>query len=359
MIRKIAFCAGMICCGWLQAGYAQVEVELPEPAPVVYDTNYISSYRYRLTTRVYVSQKYTVFTLPTDDGNFMLFRPNNTFNQGVGWTYRGFSINLGFGLPGINGNSSQRGKSSWLDCQMHMYGRRNTIDVFLQRYQGYYIGQGKLPGYEGYYNDEAIKVRTFGGIYTHIHNWKRYSFRFGATQDEFQKRSSGSLLYGMTVLYSLVKKDDEGIAHPGIAGLSRYSEVGRINTWNIGPHIGYGYNWIFLKRWYLGAAVNMAATLSLYQENKGMGSPNPEPGPYLTGTHADIAPSAIGRLAAGYNSDSWGVAFYYVHHTHLNRSYIGQYTSGSVGNYRVNFIYRFAPGKKVKKVLRPYEWFFK
>jgi hypothetical protein len=349
----------IICCLLARPITAQIKKDTTRNFKLEYDTHYIQSYKYYLTTRLYISQKYTAFTLPSLDNKHILFRPNTTVNQGFGWTYRGFTINLAYGFPGINGDASVRGKTSKLDWQMHLYGRKNTIDVFMQRYRGYYVNEGVVPDFQGFYSDSDIKVRHFGGVYSHIHNWKKYSFRFGIAQDEFQKISAGSLFYGATALFTLVKNDVGGLMTQEVAGLERYLDINRINTWNFGPHIGYGYNLILFKHFFVGTSINIAATLSTYQENKGMGSPNPNTGPYFTGTTLQLAPSSIARVAVGYQTDKWGLAFYCVHHTHLNKTYTDQWFSGSVGNYRANIFYRFLPNKKVKKILKPYEWVFK
>ena len=58
------------------------------------DTTYYVYFPGSITARLYTSQKYTSFTLKNKGAKDIRFRPNTTFNLGVGATYHNFSLNL-------------------------------------------------------------------------------------------------------------------------------------------------------------------------------------------------------------------------------------------------------------------------
>lgn len=345
----------------VQSAHAQVDVDLPQnPVSMLrVDSQYIKSYRYHFTTRLYSSRKYTAFTLPNSANKPILFRPNNTFNLGVGLTYRGFSLNLGYGFPFVNGNASKRGKTQNLDLQMHMYARKHVLDVYGQLYKGFYNSNGVVAQHNGYFSDANTDLLAIGFNYTRVLNHQRFSMRNGANQDERQLRSAGSFLYGAEGLFNKIKNYKNPIVSTNIQDMDLFHDVKRIVSFNIGPNIGYGYNYVFGKYFFLSGAATVGTNFS-YCESEG--NTHRSFGTFtnhLQGGILHIAPSAAVRLSAGIHTDRWGIIGYYVHQTtttYVQKDYL---MSNSVGNYRVNFIWRFLPNKTLKKVFKPYEWIFK
>lgn len=340
---------------------AQLDVDVPAPihSMLDVDSNYIKIYRYQITSRLYASRKYTAYTLPGVDNKPYLFRPNNTFNLGIGWTYRGFTLNLGYGFPFVNGDGSQRGKTKNLDLQMHMYGRKQIIDVYGQLYKGFYSNPGLIENHQGYYAHPNNDLLSIGFNYIRVLNYKKFSLRNGANHDERQLKSAGSFLYGVEAMFNRIKNNNGTIVPQGFDALSHYQNIDRIITFNIGPNIGYGYNWVPINNIFIGAAATLGTTFSYYQS---AGNENVSFHTFKYGGAQGllyIAPTTAIRLSAGYNADKWGLIGYYVHQTTTSYAQSDRLMSNSVGNFRVNFVYRFQPNKTVSKVLKPYEWFFK
>lgn len=340
---------------------AQVEIDLPEKkhSMLDVDTSFIKSYRYHITSRLYASRKYTMFTLPGTNNQPYLFRPNNTFNLGVGWTYRGFTLNLGYGFPFVNGDGSLRGKTKNLDLQMHMYARKQVIDVYGQFYKGFYNNPGLVPQQEGFYSDPNTDMLALGFNYTRILNHKRYSIRQGANHDERQLKSAGSFLYGVEGIYNRIKNDTQAIVLDSFQQLAQFHKVHRFQTFNIGPNLGYGYNWVIAQHFFVGGAATVGTTFSYFQQE---GITKQQFSTFSKSGNTGIiyiAPTAALRLSAGYNSDRWALIGYYVHQT--STTFVGpqQLMSNGIGNFRINLVYRFLPNKWMKKVLKPYEWVFK
>ena len=103
------------------------------------DSSYVESFDDQLTLRTYLSQKYTIFNV-NGKGNqyFLQYRPNTNLNLGLGATYRGLTINLGYGFKFLN-KDSDKGTTKYLDLQSHLYGKKWRIDGFGQFYKGYFL----------------------------------------------------------------------------------------------------------------------------------------------------------------------------------------------------------------------------
>lgn len=347
--------------GYYHTASSQVEVELPsdEAIEMAYDTTYIKSYRDELNARFYASYKYTSFTIPAIRGSQRMtsglaFRPNSTFNNGFGLTHKGFTLNLGTGFPGINGDGSERGKSKIIDFQMHMYMRKQVIDLYVQRYQGFYHNQGAMPTNDAYYSDPNTKLRQFGLGYTRIHNHKKFTFRPANLHDEQQLKSAGSLLYGFDFVYAQVKNAENPILAPYFNAQYPYlADVSKLHTYNFGPSVGYAYNWIFAPHFFFMASASVSVQASFYQDRSDLDQ--------LEKVNFNIVPAAIGRTGIGYNNDNWAFSIYAVHGITSTSMAAGDYNLATMhtGNYRASIVKRFKAGPKAKKILTPWYWLFK
>ncbi len=348
-----------LLAAYASRGQAGIDVSENENFYANYDAQYIKTYRYWLNTRVYTSRKYTLFHLPKENGGHAVFRPNSKLNFGLGFTHKGFTLNIGFPAPGLNGDFSQRGKTTKLDLQMHLYARKWVLDGFIQRYQGYYNNPRASTTNIGFNSDPNTKVRNIGASYLRVHNYRKFSLRAGAQNDEFQIKSAGSLLYGADFLVGIIRNDSNPIANANLQGLERYNYINYLATVNLGPTIGYGYNYVYQSKLMIGLALTATAAISFYQENKGMMTQGYDSTTIFRGNHLGVAPQMSVRATIGYNTDRWGIFAHYVHHTMGVRAATQNYMAYSTGNYRVNIVYRIKPPRAIKRVLTPLNWFFK
>ncbi|MEO6687302.1 MAG: DUF4421 family protein, partial [Dyadobacter sp.] len=173
------------------------------------DTSRIYTYNHQLTTRVFMSQKYTRFVIPgTKSAPSLRYNPNSSLDLGIGLTYRAVSVNVGYGFTGLNDFQSERGKTKNLDLQLHLYGRKLTVDLLGQFYKGYYLSiPNFVPGFSGFYTRGDIKVRMIGGSCYYIFNNRKFSYRAGFIQSEWQTRSAGSFLLGGDIYFGAVNSD--------------------------------------------------------------------------------------------------------------------------------------------------------
>ncbi|MBT1690254.1 DUF4421 domain-containing protein [Dawidia soli] len=307
------------------------------------DPTYYVSYERYITGRYYFSRKYTSFDLRSlDDGVRLRYRPNTTLNMGIGATYKWATLNLAYGFPFLN-PTGNRGKTRYLDLQVHNYGRKIVIDLFGQFYRGFYLNNESLRKEDGtYYQRPDMLVQMVGASGLYLFNHRRFSYRASFLQNEWQKRSAGSFLLGWEIFVGRGKADSSFIPSP-INDATGIHAIDRVSFVETGPSIGYAYTFVFKKHFFATASSNVSLDYgkNLIYTDEGI-------------EHSEsFSPNSLARLFAGYNSDKWALSFTFVHQIariSSNRDAIA--SSLNTGNFRFNAVYRFLPNRKTRKVLK-------
>jgi len=320
---------------------AQLSFLLPK---IPRDSAYIKSYQEYVVGRVFITQKYVSVGIgATAERPAFRYKPNNKLNLGLGLTYRIFTLNVGFGFPGLNGDGSQRGKTRALDLQTSIYGRRWMFDLFGQSYKGYYIApENFISAYKGYYTRPDMRVQMVGGSAYYVFNPGRFSYRAAMIQDEWQQKSAGTFLASFDIFYGAVNGEQGSILPPEIADPAQ-GIVERLRFINFGPGAGYAYHFVWKKHLYAMASlvVNLTADFSreFYAEEKK--------------DRLSISPNASFLFSTGYNSRKWSLGFSVVNNTinvkgsANNNPYVIR-----SGNYKLTFAHRFRPTKNTRKILK-------
>ena len=282
------------------------------------DTSYTESFPYKLGIRAYTGQKLLFLGYDDDNGTERDYMPNSPVNFGFGLsiynTIIGFDLGYGFRFL----DEEEYGKTKSFDFQLHHYSRRFAVDLYIQRYTGFYEEARKEitlhPG---------MRVRRYSVHGHYVFNHKRFSYKAAFTQTERQTRSAGSWLLGAE--YSRTKINaEEALTNEGYKTSDNYQ---------IGINGGYAYTWALGKYWNLGiaATVGLALGNEAFEESGKSGS-------------VMAYPVVSPRMAAVYDRSRWALALTYVgsmlflpteNEGHLNVH------SGSV---KLAFIVRF--GKK-------------
>ncbi len=313
------------------------------------DTNYFKQYPGSITTRFYFSQKYTAITLQDKEAEDLKYWPNTTLNMGVGATYHNFSINLAYGFWFLN-QDQEKGKTKYLDLQGHYYRPKWVFDFLGQFYKGYHLyPKGIIPNLpDSYYYQRDAKVNLFGLSAYHIFNNTRFSYRAAFIQNEWQKKSAGTLLVGAETYYGVIKSDSS-LVPAEIADMYNIDGINRINFFSFGPGIGYAYTAVAFQHLFLTGSLTTNLSMCYTTEKS-------------SNKHSkfSVNPLTRFRIAAGYNSNTWDISANWV----ADRLPFQGYTGGGnyllqTGNYRLIFAKRLMPGPKLKKHLRPLDKIFK
>jgi hypothetical protein len=304
------------------------------------DTTYYVSYRKMLTTRLYTSRKYTSLVLQDNlSDTRMRFEPNTNLNLGVGASYNDFTLNIAVGFPFMNPNMD-RVDGRYLDLQGHVYPRNFVIDFFGQFYNGYYLQRinGQLVDDPDIMVFPDMRVRKFGANVQYLFNGDRLSLKASFLQTGWQKKSAGSLLGGFE-MYGGHAENPYPIPFEPDNPLSR--EFTRVGFLQFGPNIGYVATLVIKKHFFLTGLVSSSMSFGFSNVEQNFDS-SPQ---------WNVTNTFFLRGFAGYNGPVWSINANYVH-ANLGLPRVDDFANQLMtGNYRINFIYRFDVGPKLKKYL--------
>ena len=263
-----------------------------------HDTGYYVTYPHTVMARIYLSKKYAPFTLPSSGiVKDLEYRANTKLNLGIGATYNNYTLNIAYGFGFLNNNNADKGKTKGLDLDFHLFPNKLTVDLLGVFHKGYYL----VPkGYaaanaNSYYYRPDVKLTLVGVAAYRVPNAEKFSYRAAFVQNEWQKRSAGSVLFGGQVHYvsfggdsALVPKQiQSGYAQAGIKKISFFS---------IGPGIGYVYTLVIDKHFYI--TTSLIGNLNLNFSTEDGTTQNKK---------ISLKPAAIYKGAAGYNSNTWSL----------------------------------------------------
>jgi len=293
------------------------------------DSTYYVSYPNVLTTRLYLSQKYTTLSIKDKKEKYVLhYLPNTTLNIGVGATCRWATLNLAYGFGFLNPN---KGKTKYLDLQFHGYGKKFNLDVLGQFYRGFYLYPKRSVGSDSYYNRPDLRVNTVGASFQYVVNHKRFSFRSSILQNEWQKKSAGTILVGIEA-YGGRLWADSTLVPTAINKVAASRNQKKNSFFQTGPNIGYAYTLVVRDNYFLtgSASVSFDYGFSTITDNEG------EKRNYGVNTNTFF------RICTGYNSAKLAITIVYVNNGVKVTSFNSNHASSlNAGNLRLNYVYRF------------------
>jgi hypothetical protein len=277
---------------------AQSETELRELPRNSFDSTYLADYTNLLTTRVFLlfQNASLVINPATDKISNIVYRPNVNIRIGIAGFWKWFGLGLSIDNPFYKTDRVAYGKTSTLDLRVNAFGRAVAGELFYQKYKGFYISSPERT--EGtYYILPDMQTIAVGLSGYWIYNSKRFSIRAAFIQNERQKKSAGSLVVRPSILYYQISSD-QGIIPAEIVDAYQIPSAKLVKSgtfYSIGLSPGYAYTLVFLKNFYLTAAVfpGIAAQFSSFRT--------------LIDKYSEFefTLQLSGRFAIGYNSDKW------------------------------------------------------
>lgn len=168
------------------------------------------------------------------------YKSNSHATVGVGFSYMGVGLSFALNPSGSSGNEKD------YEANIRFYGNRF----------GFELGYEESKRMDGTYSiaDQQYDLGSVGfrgwlyslnGYYVFSH--RRFSMPAAFTQSYIQKRSAGSFMLGMSLLYSNIKYDG-GYVFPGtdvVLGAMKMRDL------CLGIGAGYGYNFVPASGWLL------------------------------------------------------------------------------------------------------------
>lgn len=305
-----------------------------------HDSTYYETHNNVMHGRLALIQKYNVLHYKnTVENRTTKYFPHTIPGIGIGFTYDWVTVNLSYGFR-FNGKEREKGKTKYLDIQLHSYAKKFIIDMFAQRYKGMYVpGDKDVDG--NFYHRSDLESRLMGGGFQYVLNNKRFSFRSSFLQTDWQKRSAGSLLFGFEAYVGRVTADSSLLPFRTDADPSG-SVAKKDFFWQIGPTIGYAYTVVIKRHFFL--------TGSFAESFNYVRRVMTEESDRLATSQIDANPSY--RVIAGYNTYRWGIAFFYVNNrVNIPGAMSVHKLAVSSGTFRVNFVYRFKSKGKLGELI--------
>jgi hypothetical protein len=317
------------------------------PVPDDHDTAFYSTYRSMLTARAYLSRKYNVLSFnPQPPVQSYQYRATTSLNLGIGATYHAFTLNIGVGISKFNPDD-EKGNTKYLDLQGHFYARKWNIDILGEFYHGLYLTPAGLaaPLGEKYYLRPDMGLSLMGFAFYRALNEKKFSYQAGLLQNEWQKKSSGSILLGGEIYYGSIYGDSTlmpTVIDPKASAL----DIDRFHFFSFGPGVGYAYTFVIKEHFFIlgSATINLA-----FRYSTEISSQFEEHGSQL-----GFRPNYILHAGAGYNGDKWDLSVLWVDTELFMKGETSDYSyTAGAGNYRFIYAQRFNLSRKTRKMLAP------
>jgi hypothetical protein len=333
---KLIFVFCLFLTGITYSSLAQTE-----PDTLQVDSTYVISYENDFMARTFFLRRYTNFNFLNNKNDVSVqYSPNSGFAFGIGANYKWATINLSYAFDFLNPYQG-RGETKAFDVQLHGYGQKIIIDLLGQFYAGFYLPTKTLRSTSGgFYTRPDIKVTAIGGTLQFVANNRRFSYRAAFMQNERQKKSAGTWLFGMEV-YSGIVAADSSIVPRVLAK----EEVGvrEMRFLEIGPNVGYAYTWVYKGNFYVSgsASLSVNAGYNRYRDDTSLTSV------------VTISPNSLFRVSSGYAWNNWSVNAIYVATGLYVLGETDNHIIVNAGDMRLTLTYRFSPTRKMKKMLRP------
>jgi hypothetical protein len=235
------------------------------------------------------------FELAKSDGSASLkYKPNNTYSLGVGFYLFEVGLEFGFAIPLKEKSLKRFGESESRDIQANLLAKRWGVDIFYQRYAGFYlVDDDNLPDRDEPYTQRPdIHTKNFGLTGHYVFNNQKFSFRSAYNFSERQLYSKGSFLMVAGINTFRVSADSSVVDYTRQVDFGEEVDFTRLRytTFAIAP--GYTYNMTY-KNFFLNTTLCVGP--SHHWINYDLESSNKESNE--TAINSFIA----ARVAIGYN----------------------------------------------------------
>ncbi len=223
------------------------------------------------------------------------YRPNSSFNAGVGMYLFEVGIELTFAVPIDERSSNTYGASDVRDLQANFLGKNWGVDLYTQKYSGFYVpnlNQGASSP-DAFIKRSDVELRNTGMNVLHSFNKEKFSLKAAYNYSERQLKSAGSFIITGTLNTFQLQADSTvlpSVSSPFTTATPTFRHF-RYTALSVAP--GYTYSLIY-KSFFLNGVVSLgpAHYWLMYTGKDGN-----EQYDISINTFADV------RVALGYNGE--------------------------------------------------------
>ena len=226
----------------------------------------------------------------------LIYTPNSSLNFGVGFNYKWMGLGLAFNFRFVNNDDWKYGKSSRLNLNMNIYGKKSVVDFTFFLYESFYLKNHRdnFPSWQAgdpNYIRPDMSFASVGLSYTYIFNHERFSYKAAFVSNAIQLHSAGSFFLGGQFLLSEAAADSSFF--PTGTYFEKYPEIVDIGSSSIGLTMGYAYNFIIKKNFFISLSLALSPSLGKVYFKTSGDSINTAPA---------FAGPVLPRIAFGYNT---------------------------------------------------------
>lgn len=190
-----------------------------------------------------------------NDRQKIKYSPNNAFTFGLGAYLFDLALEITGNIPLDEKSRTTYGESSAHDFQINALTRSWGLDLFRQKYDGYYVDDPDISYAKGdpYPQRPDIEARNFGVTLLYVFTPTRYSLKSAFNFAERQIKSGGSFLMTSTVSSFKVAGDSALLEDKYQTEFGNGSDFNttRNTTFSIAP--GYAYTYVHRNVFISGA----------------------------------------------------------------------------------------------------------
>lgn len=330
--------------GWV---YGQEGAELTVNTPNKYDSTrsmYIKTYPDHFFLWPLLKQRkldFEITDLPAKNKRLM-YKSNSPYALGLGAYIFEVGLELTAAIPLDSKSKEIYGNSDAKDLQVNVFAKRWGLEMFRQKYTGFYIVDPtlKIPDNTPYPQRADIRTSNTGLTWSYIFNHKKFSLRSTQNFAERQIKSAGSfILY--TAIAGFKTRGDSAIVgetYRDYYGVNAKIMEIKSTMFSIVP--GYTYNFVYKNFFLTGAlAIGPSHNWLKYRAEDGTSTNDIEFRAYF-----------VTRVAIGYSNDRFftGLSF---GSQGGNMKFDSIQLTSSSGTFKLLFGYRFREAGFLKKRL--------
>ncbi len=218
-----------------------------------HDSTYITSYADNLALKLIASNKFNSFSLMDGSTESTLkYRPDRKLNLGVGMAYKWFALDLVFNV-GIGEDSDFENKESF-DFQATVFGGKHYISGTYQYYFGYQTGEVDgfpVDAMPADHLRDDIRTAFLSLQYLFAYNYDKFSLKAPFIQNEIQRKSAGSWLFGAKFQLFTMDADSSIIPPTAQMFFSEDANLTNVLSSTFALNAGYMYTYVFKEHFYL------------------------------------------------------------------------------------------------------------
>lgn len=255
----------------------------------------------------------------------LTFKPNNSFDFGLGFSYKWFTISYALGVFDV-GDPKRYGKTTDMDFAIHIFAKKHVADIAYQNYKGFYVSNiadvvRNWDETKPYPQRRDMEINSVTLNYQYVFNGKKLSYVSAFAQTEKQLRSVGSPLVGVTFSYFDMHSDSTllPIDHNKKDSLKADDHFVRGNFICPGIKAGYAYNLVIAKNLAIFMSIVPGMTFEINQfYNKDEVKKSDKDGTKKPTSSLKANFQVHSRLAMVYQRDRFmfGGSFYPQYYTH-------------------------------------------